>query len=104
MNISESYEKYKQERLEREKEQQAIKQFQADAKAQTDAYYKNKTPKIHVTRKNHVCAKCNQTIPAGSHTTTRLIVKDGNRNLMVSNGHFETLYYCLSCKPLEVPA
>jgi hypothetical protein len=102
MSITQAYEKYKQERLEREKEQQAIQQFQADAKTQTDAYFAAKKPKPHITRERHTCDKCKQTIPTGSKVTTKLQVVNGCSNFSKNNGHFERLYTCPACHDKEV--
>ena len=103
--INAAYQKYQQERLAREAEQQAIEKFRVEQKAQTAAYWQTKKPKTRTVRKPHTCAGCKQTISTGSKATIRLIEKDGCHNLQISNRHFETLYYCENCKPVEaIPA
>ena len=103
MNPEQALVQYHQKKAEREAENLKIEQQQAEEKAKTNAYYANlKAKKKPVkTRVPHECSNCGETIPKNTvinHPQTILMPGSSQPD---GNGHFETMYICNSCSPLE---
>jgi hypothetical protein len=98
--IAQQYERYKLERAAKQEEEQKIKQCVAEEAEKRRAYFAAKKPNVSVTRKPHVCAGCNKEIPTGSQVTTSSVIRPGS-SVYGANGHWETLYYCQSCRPIK---